>query len=156
MRPVRFPSCGRAPFYSSSCCRCSPLSPRRRPPPPARAAPAAATSRKERKEQEAKIAQLAPKYQEWLQAVAQLISEAEKKSFLDLAEDYQRDAFIDKFWRSRDPYQDTARNEFKDKWEARLDEAKSAFGRLDDDRARFLLLNGPPAARPAGGAAAGG
>lgn len=111
------------------------------------AAPAAATSRKERKEQEAKIAQLAPKYQEWLQAVAQLISEAEKKSFLDLAEDYQRDAFIDKFWRSRDPYQDTARNEFKDKWEARLDEAKSAFGRLDDDRARFLLLNGPPAAR---------
>ncbi|HXT50273.1 MAG TPA: VWA domain-containing protein [Thermoanaerobaculia bacterium] len=107
----------------------------------------AAASRKERKEQEAKIAQLAPKYQEWLQIVALLISEAEKKSFLDLAEDYQRDAFIDKFWRSRDPYQNTARNEFKDKWEARVEEARAVFGNFADERARFLLLNGPPAAR---------
>ncbi len=110
------------------------------------AAPAAG-SRKERREQEAKIAQLAPKYQEWLRAVELLLSADEKRSFLDLAEDYQRDAFIDKFWRSRDPYPETARNELKDKWEARLEEAQAAFGSVDDERARFLLLNGPPAAR---------
>ena len=82
----------------------------------ATAQPAAAASRKERKEQAAKIAQLAPKYQQWLQSVELLITDEERKSFLALDEDYQRDAFIDKFWRSRDPYPDTARNELKDKW----------------------------------------
>ena len=111
------------------------------------AQPAAAASRKERKEQAAKIAQLAPKYQQWLQSVELLITDDERKSFLDLEEDYQRDAFIDKFWRSRDPYPETARNELKDKWDARIEEAQSVFGSVDDERAHFMLLNGPPSAR---------
>src|SRR6185503_16286939 len=106
-----------------------------------------AASRKERREQAAKIAQLAPKYQQWLDTVDLLISDAERKAFLDLEEDYQRDAFIEKFWRSRDPYPNTARNELKDKWEARLEEARITFGGFSDERAKFLLLNGPPTAR---------
>ncbi|HEV8239533.1 MAG TPA: VWA domain-containing protein [Thermoanaerobaculia bacterium] len=113
----------------------------------ASAQPAAAASRKERKEQAEKIAHLAQKYQQWLQSVELLITDEEKKSFLDLEEDYQRDAFIDKFWRSRDPYPETARNELKDKWDARLEEAQTVFGSVADERARFMLLNGPPAAR---------
>ena len=111
------------------------------------ASPAVATSRKERREQAAKIAQLPAKYQAFLEAVDLLISDAERTAFLELAEDYQRDAFIDKFWRSRDPYPETPRNELKDKWEARLEEARAAFGGVSDERGRFLLLNGPPAAR---------
>ncbi len=111
------------------------------------ASPAVAANRKERREQAAKVAQLAPKYQAFLEAVDLLISDSERKAFLELAEDYQRDAFIDKFWRSRDPYPETPRNELRDKWEARLEEARMAFGGVGDERGRFLLLNGPPAAR---------
>src|SRR5262245_50646253 len=76
-----------------------------------------------------------------------LISDDERRAFLALEEDYQRDAFIDNFWKSRDPYPNTTRNELKEKWEGRIDEAFANFGSLDDERARFLLLNGPPAAR---------
>ncbi len=111
------------------------------------ASPATGTSRRERKEEAAKIAKLAPKYQEWLAEVEVLITAEERTAFLALEEDYQRDAFIEKFWRSRDPYPETARNELKDKWDARVEEAKAAFGGLSDERGRFLLLNGPPNAR---------
>ena len=91
------------------------------------AAPATAISRKERKEQEAKIAQLAPKYQQWLQSVALLLSDEERKSFLDLGEDYQRDAFIEKFWRSRDPYPETPRNEMQLEFFRRVRHADKQF-----------------------------
>ncbi|HEV8631536.1 MAG TPA: GWxTD domain-containing protein, partial [Thermoanaerobaculia bacterium] len=111
------------------------------------APPAHAASRKVRKEQEAKIALLAEKYRQFLDEVSVLISDEERGAFLALEEDYQRDAFIDRFWRSRDPYPETARNELKDKWQARLDEARSLFGSLEDERAHFLLLNGPPEGR---------
>jgi VWFA-related protein len=115
----------------------------------AAAPPAAdAASRRERKEQQEKIAKLPEKYQKWLAETELLLSDTEIKSFLDLVEDYQRDAFIAAFWRARDPYPETARNELQDKWQARLDEARANFGPdLQEERARMLLLDGPPAAR---------
>jgi Ca-activated chloride channel family protein len=106
-----------------------------------------AASRRERKAEQERIAQLPAKYQQWLQEVELLLSESERKAFLELAEDYQRDAFIQNFWRSRDPYPETARNEMQDKWGARVEQARTAFGGLEDARSRMLLLNGPPAAR---------
>src|SRR6185436_7910396 len=68
----------------------------------------------------------------------------EMKSFLELEKDYQRDAFIKRFWEVRDLYKATPRNEYQDRYMAYVEEAKSRFGRLDDDRARILLLNGAP------------
>ena len=111
--------------------------------------PAAAhASRREKREEQEKIAQLPPKYQQWLAETELLLNDSERATFLDLGEDYQRDAFIQSFWKSRDPYPETARNELQDQWQARIDEARSLFGDdLREERARMLLLNGPPTAR---------
>lgn len=92
-----------------------------------------------------KVEELPQKYRDWLDDVQYLISEAETRAFLMLHEDYQRDAFIEKFWAVRDPYPDTARNELRDRFEASLEEVKQTFGSLKDDRAKVYLLNGPPA-----------
>ena len=93
------------------------------------------------------VANLPQTYQEWLQEVAPLITKEEREAFLKLEKDYQRDAFIENFWRVRDPYPDTARNELRESWSARVEEARQEFGTLDDVRARMYLLNGAPALR---------
>src|SRR5215213_8597792 len=117
---------------------------------PALAAPAHAKdkdkiTRAERKEMRAAAAKLPEKFRQWLEEVDPIITDEELKSFLALEKDYQRDAFIKRFWEVRDPYKGTARNEFQDRYMVYLQEARSRYERLDDDRARILLLNGPPA-----------
>src|SRR6185369_16582329 len=67
-----------------------------------------------------------------------------KTSFLKLEKDYQRDAFIERFWEVRDPYPDTSRNEFRENWEQRLEIVRHEYGGTRDDRARMLMLNGTP------------
>ena len=104
-------------------------------------------TRAERKAQKEAIAKLPEKYRQWLKTVELLITDAELESFLALEKDYQRDAFIEHFWEARDTFKSTARNEFREHWEANVQEALAEFGTLDDDRAHILLLNGPPAAR---------
>lgn len=86
-------------------------------------------------------------YRQWLAEVAPIITKEERAAFLKLEKDYQRDAFIDRFWQVRDPFPDTARNEFRETWESRLAEARQIFGSMEEDRARFFLLNGEPAVR---------
>ena len=87
---------------------------------------------------------LPPEFQEWLVAVETLITEEERDYFLSLEENFRRGAFIDRFWRVRDPYPDTVRNEFRETWMSRVDDALDEFGSLTDDRARFFMLNGLP------------
>ena len=103
--------------------------------------------RKAKREEQAKIAALPAKYQQFLAEVEILMSPEERTSFLALTEDYQRDAFIATFWRSRDPYPDTSRNELQEKWQLRLEQAAQLFGGYGDERARILLFNGAPAGR---------
>ena len=110
-------------------------------------APAEKPTRAERKAQKEAIEKLPDKYRQWLRTVDLLITDEELASFLALEKDYQRDAFIDHFWEVRDTYKSTARNEFRARWEANVQVALTAFGSLEDDRARVLLLNGPPADR---------
>jgi Ca-activated chloride channel family protein len=95
------------------------------------------------KEQKKTLEQLPPQYRAWLEEVEVLITKDEKKAFLDLKEDYQRDAFIERFWEVRD--RGGAGGDFRRGWEGRVQEARTRFGRLTDERARVFLLNGPPA-----------
>ena len=88
---------------------------------------------------------LPAKYRDWLAEVAPLITPAERAAFLALGKDYQRQAFIEGFWRARDPYPETARNEFRERWEARIAEARQKFGEAVDDRRRMYAVFGPPA-----------
>ncbi len=99
------------------------------------------------KEDRQAIAELPAEYREWLETVEYLITRAELDSFLELQEDYQRDAFIKRFWQVRDRYKDTGRNETQELFEERVRMIKQAFGDLDSDRAKVLLLNGMPTAR---------
>lgn len=90
------------------------------------------------------IEQLPPKYREWANAVQYIISEEEIRLFVEIERDYQRDAFIERFWKVRDPYPETGRNEFRENYNARLREARQYFGGKFDDRAKVLLTNGFP------------
>jgi VWFA-related protein len=87
---------------------------------------------------------LAPRYQTWLEEVAPLISDKEKAAFLGLQKDYQRDAFIRRFWDVRDPFPQTPVNEMRVRWDQRAEVARQRYGNLKDDRARIILFNGEP------------
>lgn len=106
------------------------------------------SARKERKAREAArqeaIENLPEKYRAWYKGVEVIISEDETDVFVALEKDYQRDAFIERFWKVRDPIKRTARNEYREEYNARAELARQ-FGW--DARARALLLNGPPAQR---------
>lgn len=93
-------------------------------------------------------ADLAPRFQRWLEEVDLLLSEEEREVFSELEEDYQRDGFIERFWEARDPYPRTTRNEFRDDWEQRVAYARQHFADLDRDaRSPTLLLGGEPDVR---------
>ena len=89
-------------------------------------------------------AELPARYRDWLAEVDLLIGEAERRVFLALGRDYQRDAFIRRFWSARDPYPRTTRNELQEAWTERAEEARQRYGGLSEDRAKMLLLNGEP------------
>jgi VWFA-related protein len=108
---------------------------------------AAAQPKVDRKARKEAIQKLPEKYQKWLATVDLLITDEEVATFLALEQDYQRDAFIKRFWAARDTYKSTARNEFQGRWEANVELALSLFENLEDDRARILLLNGAPSVR---------
>ena len=102
------------------------------------------SKREQRKAEKVAYEGLSQKYKDWLLGVDVLISKEERSAFLTLQKDYQRDAFIERFWKERDPYPGSARNEFREDFNARMRESLSLFGRADDERTRVLLMNGPP------------
>jgi Ca-activated chloride channel homolog len=80
----------------------------------------------------------------WLEEVEILITEEERQAFLELSHDWQRELFIREFWRARERSVPGA-GRLQDQWRQRVEEARSRFEDLADDRARLLLLHGPPA-----------
>jgi VWFA-related protein len=109
--------------------------------------PALAAASPPTKAQAAAIAVLPDAYRAWLEEVEIILTDDERATFLALAKDYQRDAFIQRFWAERDTVKRTARNEFRDAWEANLQQAKTMFGGVQDGRTRAMLLNGIPEER---------
>jgi hypothetical protein len=62
-----------------------------------------------KKARKAALAALTDEYRLWLDSVDLIMSKEELDSFLELSKDYQRDAFIERFWQARDPYPQTIR-----------------------------------------------
>jgi GWxTD domain-containing protein len=90
---------------------------------------------------------LDPESREFISKVRYIITKKERKVFLNLPES-ERKAFIEEFWKSRDPDPDTEENEYKDEYFKRIDEANHLFkegspGWLQD-RGRIYVLLGPP------------
>ncbi len=108
-------------------------------------------TRKERRERRAALAEaeeaLPLEFKEFLSNVHFLISDEEREAFLKVTQDYQRRAWIERFWRIRDPYPDSARNEFRARWEERLLYVDQEFEGPRSDRARMFLFNGEPSGR---------
>lgn len=94
---------------------------------------------------------LPPKYKKWLEEeVKYIITTKEKKVFLQLVTDKERDLFIEAFWKQRDPFPLTERNEFKDEHYKRIEYANRHFGRISSlpgwktDRGKIYITLGPP------------
>jgi Ca-activated chloride channel family protein len=108
------------------------------------AAPLHATDKPDLDARKRAVEALPEKYRSWVENVDILLTDEEWTSFLALAKDYERDAFIERFWQVRDEVPRTPRNELREGWEARTEEARKRFGDLRDGRARALRLNGIP------------
>jgi len=100
-----------------------------------------------------KESDLAPKYRNWLNMVAYLIYPEEKNTFLQLQNDFERDKFIEAFWKQRDPTPETPLNEFKEEIIKRFETVNKEFGRDTPrpgwmtDRGRIYMILGPPNSR---------
>lgn len=94
---------------------------------------------------------LPPEYEKFLSEVRYIITSAERKEFLGRT-DAERAAFIEEFWKRRDPDPATPENEFKDEYLGRIAKADTLFfgeGRPGwlTDRGRIYILFGPPSQR---------
>jgi len=89
-------------------------------------------------------------YAKWLdEDVAYVITPEEKRAFLMLKSDAEREQFIEAFWRRRDPDPDTPANEYRDEHYARVAHANQNFAAPNTagwktDRGRIYIMYGPP------------
>jgi GWxTD domain-containing protein len=86
-------------------------------------------SDKERFKQQKELKQeLSESYRKWLnEDVRWIITDQEKKAFLSLSNDEERDAFIEQFWRRRNPNPDSPDNEYREEHYARIAYANEHF-----------------------------
>jgi len=60
-------------------------------------------------------------YKRWLdQDVPYIITKEERRAFMTLQTDEERENFIENFWRRRDPNPDTEENEFREEYYERI------------------------------------
>lgn len=94
-----------------------------------------------------KVSELPERWRRWLEdEVYPLITSEQRKAFLALEDDAQREAFADRLWILwGDQYGLGAG--FRRNYEERLEQCRSEFRSTIDDRARVLLIHGRPDAR---------
>lgn len=99
-------------------------------------------------------------YKRWLSTdVDYIITKEEKRAFLALQTDEERENFIENFWRRRDPNPDTEENEYREEYYERIAYANEKFTSgipgWKTDRGRIYIAWGKPdsiESHPAGGA----
>jgi Ca-activated chloride channel family protein len=90
------------------------------------------------------IAKLDPKYREFLQTVELIITTDEREVFLQIADAYQKDKFIESFWRRRSIDSSGIRTDYQRVYTDRVQLAREQFKNLNNERAKIFILNGPP------------
>ena len=99
-------------------------------------------------------------YLKWLdEDVPYIITPDERKAFMQLSNDEERDKFIEAFWDRRNPNPDSEDNEFKDEHYRRIEYANEHYAAgvpgWKTDRGRIYIVFGPPdenESHPSGGA----
>jgi Ca-activated chloride channel family protein len=89
-------------------------------------------------------ARLEQKYKEWLQLVDMIIADDERQVFLQIGDNYQKDKFIEGFWKRRSIDAHGLRTDFQRVYTQRIETAKEQFKNLNNDRAKVFVINGPP------------
>ena len=84
------------------------------------------------------------RHADFLDTASAILTDTERRVFGELRHDYQRDAFIQRFWSVRDPYPETPQNEFRERFERTLEMAEERFGEARGARFDALLLHGEP------------
>ncbi len=98
-------------------------------------------------------------YKKWLSTdVDYIITKEEKRAFLALQTDEERENFIENFWRRRDPNPDTEENEYREEYYERIAYANEHFTSgipgWKTDRGRIYIAWGKPdsvESHPSGG-----
>jgi len=107
-------------------------------------------SDKERYKQQKELRQeLKGPYKTWLtEEVPYIITDQERKAFLSLSNDEEREAFIENFWQRRNPNPDSPENEFREEHYRRIQYANDHFAAgkpgWKTDRGRIYIMWGPP------------
>jgi GWxTD domain-containing protein len=88
-------------------------------------------------------------YKKWLdEDVPYIISDDERKAFMSLSNDEEREAFIENFWQRRNPNPDSPENEFREEHYRRIQYANDHFAAgkpgWKTDRGRIYIAWGPP------------
>lgn len=99
-------------------------------------------------------------YKKWLnEDVAYIITKEERRAFMALQTDEERENFIENFWRRRDPNPDTEENEYREEYYERIAYANEKFSSgipgWKTDRGRIYIAWGKPdsvESHPSGGA----
>ena len=117
--------------------------------PPAKTATAASTPAAARrtlsgKEVKELTAKLQPRFREFLQLVELIVTDDERQVFLQITDDYQKDRFIESFWRRRSVDSQGIRTDYQAIHTRRVELALEQFKNLHNDRAKILVINGAP------------
>jgi GWxTD domain-containing protein len=107
------------------------------------------SDRDERARREATKIELKGEYKKWLdEDVRWIITDQESKTFKSLANDEERDSFIEQFWQRRNPNPDSNDNEYRDEYYARIAYANEHFAAGEPgwmtDRGHIYIAYGKP------------
>jgi GWxTD domain-containing protein len=88
-------------------------------------------------------------YKTWLSdEVGYIITDQERKAFMSLGNDEERDAFIEQFWQRRNPNPDSPENDFREEHYRRIAYANEHFAAgkpgWKTDRGHIYIAYGPP------------
>src|ERR1700722_2813585 len=87
-------------------------------------------------------------YKTWLnEEVPYIITDDERRSFMSLSNDEEREAFIENFWQRRNPNPDSEENEFREEHYRRIQYANDHYAAgkpgWKTDRGRIYIMWGP-------------
>ena len=107
------------------------------------------SDREERSRRKATTEELHGSYKKWFnEDVRWIITDEEAKTFKSLANDEERDAFIEEFWQRRNPNPESTNNEFRDEHYARIAYANEHFAAGKPgwmtDRGHIYIAYGKP------------
>ena len=108
------------------------------------ATPAPVRKKLSNKEIKELTAKLDPRHRQFLELVDLIITEDEKQVFLQIQDNYQKDHFIETFWKRRSIDSQGLRTDYQRVHTQRVEVAKEQFKNLHSERARIFIINGPP------------